>query len=64
VLSYKRLERGRFRLPVVPEQAKSVEMDSTQLAMLLDGTDMRTVRRSRAWRPPGPTSPTYGHDHM
>ena len=54
VLYYKRLERGRFRLPRVPPEATSVEMDATQLTMLLDGIDVSTVRRTPHWRPPPP----------
>jgi len=54
VLYYKRLERGRFRLPGVGQEqdATHVEMDSTQLAMLLDGIDFRGVRRAKHWQPP------------
>ena len=52
VLWYKRLERGRFRLPVIAPMAKPVELDSGQLAMLLDGVDLQKVSRNRAWKPP------------
>lgn len=55
VLYYKRLERGRFRLPHIPEGATSVAMDGTELAMLLDGIDVGKVRRPRRWTPPTPT---------
>lgn len=51
VLYYKRLERGRFRLPRVPEGAAEAEIDGTALAMLLDGIDVRHVRRPEAWAP-------------
>lgn len=51
VLYYKRLERGRFRPPEVAADGKSVEMDMTGLAMLLDGIDVRRVRRPEPWRP-------------
>lgn len=52
VLWYKRLERGRFRLPVIAPDAKTVQLDAGQLAMLVDGVDLRHVRRNRAWQPP------------
>lgn len=52
VLYYKRLERGRFRLPLVSCEATSVAMDATQLAMLLDGIDVVSVKRLRRWEPP------------
>ncbi|XXF76365.1 IS66 family insertion sequence element accessory protein TnpB [Myxococcaceae bacterium GXIMD 01537] len=53
VLYYKRLERGRFRLPPVDAEAQSVQLDATQLAMLLDGIDVAEVKRQPAWTPPG-----------
>lgn len=52
VLVYKRLERGRFRLPKVPADAREVEMDGTALAMLLDGIDVGRVARPARWSPP------------
>lgn len=51
VLYYKRLERGRFRPPVVTPDGKAVEMDMTELAMLLDGIDLKRVRRPTLWAP-------------
>ena len=51
VLYYKRLERGRFRMPRVTGDGRSVEMDGTELAMLLDGIDVRSVRRPELWKP-------------
>ena len=51
VLLYKRLEAGRFRWPEVPASAQEVEVDATQLAMLLDGIDVRTVKRPKVWSP-------------
>ena len=52
VLSYKRLERGRFRVPQVVAGANSVTIDATELTMLLDGIDVVTVKRPRRWEPP------------
>ena len=49
---YKRLERGRFRVPPRKQSASHVEMDATELAMLLDGIDFRRVRRAEHWTPP------------
>jgi transposase len=54
VLYYKRLERGRFRLP--PLLGDTVRLDGGQLAMLLDGVDLAHVRRNRPWRPPSPAA--------
>ena len=53
VLYYKRLERGRFRVPIVSADASSVTIDATELAMLLDGIDVVSVKRPRRWEPPG-----------
>jgi transposase len=52
VLVYKRLERGRFQLPRIAANAKSVTLDAASLAMLLDGVDLKSVRRIPAWKPP------------
>ncbi len=52
VLLYKRLERGQFKLPHMTPATMSVEIDATQLAMLLDGIDFGRVRRPDHWKPP------------
>lgn len=51
VLYYKRLERGRFRWPVINPGAKEVEIEATALAMLLDGINVREVKPPRRWEP-------------
>lgn len=43
-LWYKRLEAGTFRLPRA-EGAASIELRASELAMLLDGVDLRSLRR-------------------
>ncbi len=55
VLYYKRLETGRFRLPPVDADSQAVQLDATQLAMLLDGINVADVKRQPAWTPPGRT---------
>ncbi len=50
-MRYKRLERGRFRMPSVSADGAAVEMDATGLLMLLDGIDVARVRRPDLWRP-------------
>jgi transposase len=52
VVFYKRLEKGRFRMPRLPKDTSHVEVDATDLTMLLDGIDERHVRRPPAWQPP------------
>jgi len=44
-LWYKRLEEGTFRLPRAEAGAASVELRASELAMLLDGIDLRSVKR-------------------
>ena len=51
-LWYKRLEEGAFKLPSVkpaPGQAVagSVELKATELAMLLEGIDLKSIKRSQ-----------------
>jgi transposase len=58
VLYYKRLERGYFRHPKVASEAASITLDATELAMLLDGIDMVSVKRPRRWEPPRPAAAT------
>lgn len=50
VLYYKRLERGRFKLPAVVDT--EVVMTGAELAMLLDGIDFSKVQKSTPWKPP------------
>jgi len=52
VVYFKRLERGRFQLPAINERRTRVEMEATQLAMLLDGIDLNARRLAR-WQPAG-----------
>jgi transposase len=51
VVYYKRLARGRFQLPHVPEGADRIVLDGTELAMLLGGFDLQRARRVAAWEP-------------
>jgi transposase len=51
VVYYKRLERGRFSMPRIPEGASQIVLEPGSLAMLLDGIDLRAVRRTTMWQP-------------
>ena len=48
-LWYKRLEQGTFKLPKIDGQPKSVELRASELAMLLDGIDLKSVRRAKRY---------------
>ena len=49
-LWYKRLEVGVFKWPRAAGDAKSVELRASELAMLLDGIDLRSVKRVERYR--------------
>lgn len=51
VVYYKRLCRGTFRMPRIPDGTREVELDGTTLAMLHDGIDVRRVVRPPVWKP-------------
>ena len=62
VVYYKRLEGGRFTMPRIPEGASKVVLDPASLAMLLDGVDLRAVRRAPLWQPATKKESTRGID--
>lgn len=55
VIYYKRLEEGTFVFPAGAD-GRGVEIRSADLAMLLDGVDLDSVRRRRRYRRPEPAS--------
>jgi transposase len=50
VLWYKRLEEGVFKLPKFDALDRSVELRASELAMMLDGIDLRSVKRVKRYR--------------
>lgn len=44
-LWYKRLEKGTFRSPRLEAGAVSIELKASELAMMLDGIDLRSLKR-------------------
>ena len=48
----KRLERGTFQFPAAASSAASVEVTSTELALILGGIDLTTARRRVRYRRP------------
>ena len=49
VLWYKRLEEGTFKLPKVRDGQTSVELRASELAMILDGIDLSSVKRVKRY---------------
>ncbi len=46
-LWYKRLEEGVFKLPRIEPGQQSVQLRPSELAMMLDGIDLRSVKRGK-----------------
>lgn len=46
-LWYKRLEEGTFRMPRLASDAAGVELKASELAMMLDGIDLRSIKRGK-----------------
>lgn len=51
-LWYKRLEQGTFRMPIAKPDAASIELKASELAMLLEGIDLRSIKRRKRFRRP------------
>jgi transposase len=49
-LWYKRLEEGTFKLPRLDGSGASVELRASELAMMLDGIDLKSIRRTKRYR--------------
>jgi transposase len=66
-LFYKRLERGRFRWLGEGDLARAcIEISAVDLALILQGIDLRGARRRRGWSPKrgvpkGNTPPARSH---
>ena len=52
ILWYKRLEEGTFRLPAARSSGASVELKASELAMLLEGIDLASIKRRRRFNHP------------
>lgn len=51
---YKRLEEGTFRFPAPAADSHGIEMRAADLAMLLDGVDLESVKRRKRYQRPQP----------
>jgi transposase len=49
-LWYKRLEEGVFKLPRIEPGRRSVELRASELAMMLDGIDLRSIKRVKRYQ--------------
>jgi transposase len=49
-LWYKRLEEGKFRLPATREEDTSVQLKASELAMMLEGIDLKSIKRSKRFK--------------
>jgi transposase len=49
-LWYKRLEEGTFKVPKLVAEQPSVELRASELAMILDGIDLASVKRGKRYR--------------
>ena len=48
---YKRLEKGTFQRPLLKPDTNHVELDATELALLLSGIELKSVKRRRRYSP-------------
>lgn len=46
---YKRLEQGSFQLPPNPGQSESLQLPYSELLMLIEGIDLRSVKRRKRY---------------
>jgi transposase len=49
-LFYKRLEEGRFEVPAAGGESVSVTLNATELAMILGGIELASVRRRQRYQ--------------
>jgi transposase len=50
-LWYKRLEEGRFRFPATQPGAAGMEIKASEMAMLLEGIDLKSIKRGPRFHP-------------
>jgi transposase len=48
-LWYKRLEEGVFKLPRIAPGQQSIQLRPSELAMMLDGIDLKSVKRAKRY---------------
>jgi transposase len=55
-LWYKRLEEGVFKLPRIEPGQQSIQLRPSELAMMLDGIDLKSVKRGKRFSGKSPVS--------
>lgn len=61
---YKRLEAGSFQLPSQASTHATIELRSTQLAMLLGGIDLTSARQRKRYQKPGKNRENSQENHL
>ena len=56
VVWYKRLEKGNFKFPPATDGGNGVQVRMADLAMILDGVDLGSVKRQRRYQKPPPST--------
>ena len=56
VIWYKRLEAGTFPVPAAAGNEPSLQLSPAQLALLLEGLEVKTVKQHKRYRPPEKTA--------
>ena len=51
VMIWKRLEKGKYKLPKVSESGEFSTLRGTDAALLLEGVDASKIKRGKAWKP-------------
>jgi transposase len=57
---YKRLEVGTFQRPLIEPKTTHVEIDATELALLLTGVELKSVKRRARYSSPRQTRELIG----
>ena len=55
---YKRLEEGTFKMPRVGTEDVSVELKASELAMMLEGIDLKSIKRTKRFATPAQAAGT------
>ncbi|HRX79599.1 MAG: IS66 family insertion sequence element accessory protein TnpB [Planctomycetaceae bacterium] len=56
-IRYKRLESGLFEKPTTESNRMQVEIDVTQLSLIINGIDLRSAKRRRRYQTAPPATP-------